>query len=841
MALTAIPNGTSIWAGNQPIPTNPKADSKQSNLYLSSLTKNQIAGGTTEFIDSLSLRFFNQLNAPEIKSLQELLGFVSANGVDPIRDTLNKKEGYFTRLFSNESWADWMENKTPIGKVVSLYCDSVTGSTREGSLLERLNKRVLEVSNRDAARLLQSLNDRTQSIDLPAEEVIELSPLSWSSFFSLPVAEAKSYNFKRESIASLPLLRGQMPCCRPNGVASFSLSWQNSLCTSISVSYGSATTGPVPVDGNFEHYFQSFFELTDEGVIHFSDINLSHLYGSQLAYVDSHCGGPIPISITLIDDVCNFVHPSAYPVYVGINFFDLQSAANVQPSYFTMPAFYDDGTPTFPWSQKPFNNFKLFDGSGNTISNDNGVTYITFTSAGTKNLFVQFDKCCPAFPVKDLTTDRIGRNFIKSEESFCPYLYLDGVNVSTIGFGHNCRDNPCTSQLYSKGYLTLEDAENVFDLDVVLRETNTSNVFRKMGILDSLQLTHNQYNALIDIVFNSGELFSKKRGASLQKLLDSEEFTDTEFSDAVSQYSKLSPEVIARLSRDASFALECASKERLYNQYNGQVCTNRDKSSPYKYGICLDKRVYGCEKYLSRSESKNCLPGSSCCMSLNNDENVQIQIKVKESFWDYQPKNGLYNPIKYSKEEYRVGMTARLGQLLNSFVASAININRKRASVDMAINASDVIPDSDNTTAVVDLDLTSSDLDATASFLDYFQDLIGNETSILFQDNFTGSIMPGIMLLMPNNSFYPVDFSQYYGVCSNGSVWDGTTCIDATNSVDGTNSFDWRTFVMISAPIAGTFVLFAGILTGIIARQRYLAAKQANAVELGDVVQPVNL
>ena len=105
----------------------------------------------------MSQTFFKETKAPEVKSLNELLQFVSKNGVDPIRDKLTKKTGFLSRIFSNESWNDWLENKTAIGKVVSLYCERVTHSTRLEALMDRLDKKVLEVANKDAALLLQSL------------------------------------------------------------------------------------------------------------------------------------------------------------------------------------------------------------------------------------------------------------------------------------------------------------------------------------------------------------------------------------------------------------------------------------------------------------------------------------------------------------------------------------------------------------------------------------------------------------------------------------------------------------------------------------------------------------
>jgi len=112
---------------------------------------------TTEFVEELSQRFFKQTQPPELKALQKLIKVISKEGILPIRDSLFKQKGYLSRLFSNESWKDWTDNRTPIGKVIRSYCDCVTSSTRLEVFMELLDRNLLEVSNRDAKLLLKSL------------------------------------------------------------------------------------------------------------------------------------------------------------------------------------------------------------------------------------------------------------------------------------------------------------------------------------------------------------------------------------------------------------------------------------------------------------------------------------------------------------------------------------------------------------------------------------------------------------------------------------------------------------------------------------------------------------
>ncbi len=206
MSLTSLPNALTTYVNHSTPIIKDISLSSNSGLSTTKLTEERIFSRTTGFISKISQTFFKQANAFEVRDLNELLRFVSKNGMDSIpQDALVKNNGYFTRFFSNESWQDWCENKTPLGKVVSLYCERVTHSTRLEALMDRLDKKVLEVANQDAALLLKSLQIPKKSTDTQ-EEVVSITPSQgiWSSFLSLPVAEGYVFNTHHFNARNFP-------------------------------------------------------------------------------------------------------------------------------------------------------------------------------------------------------------------------------------------------------------------------------------------------------------------------------------------------------------------------------------------------------------------------------------------------------------------------------------------------------------------------------------------------------------------------------------------------------------------------------------------------------------
>jgi len=72
-----------------------------------------------------------------------------------IKEALKKKLGYFRRFFGSESWGEWIENRTALGKIVSLYVDFITSRTSLDVFLKQLDSATLIAGNEQALALLQ--------------------------------------------------------------------------------------------------------------------------------------------------------------------------------------------------------------------------------------------------------------------------------------------------------------------------------------------------------------------------------------------------------------------------------------------------------------------------------------------------------------------------------------------------------------------------------------------------------------------------------------------------------------------------------------------------------------
>lgn len=111
---------------------------------------------TMEFMGTLNKLFPEILNEKEpLIRLVHLIDVEGAN--EEIKKALIKQEGYLSRFFSDESWGDWVEDKTDLGTVVSLFADYATSTTSLEHFTNRLDSQTIRAANQEASQLLSRI------------------------------------------------------------------------------------------------------------------------------------------------------------------------------------------------------------------------------------------------------------------------------------------------------------------------------------------------------------------------------------------------------------------------------------------------------------------------------------------------------------------------------------------------------------------------------------------------------------------------------------------------------------------------------------------------------------
>lgn len=87
--------------------------------------------------------------------------------------------------------------------------------------------------------------------------------------------------------------------------------------------------------------------------------------------------------------------------------------------------------------------------------------------------------------------DQAGRHFIEQNEGLRLHVYHDSGDVLTIGYGHTGK------KVHLDMQITEEEADKLFSHDVEWAE-------RAVNTYVTIEITQNQFNALVDFVFNLG-------------------------------------------------------------------------------------------------------------------------------------------------------------------------------------------------------------------------------------------------------------------------------------------------------------------------------------------------
>ncbi|NGX60299.1 MAG: hypothetical protein KR126chlam3_01470, partial [Chlamydiae bacterium] len=85
-----------------------------------------------------------------------------------------KQRGYFSRLFSRESWEEWTESRTALGKVASQLRDYMVSSAQVENFTKGLSGEVVRQANEEAEALFKSRDHR----DTPTERSFSMESKS---------------------------------------------------------------------------------------------------------------------------------------------------------------------------------------------------------------------------------------------------------------------------------------------------------------------------------------------------------------------------------------------------------------------------------------------------------------------------------------------------------------------------------------------------------------------------------------------------------------------------------------------------------------------------------------
>jgi hypothetical protein len=107
----------------------------------------------TEFIQNLK-PFLPKADLSQLKDLRKVLKIARKEFSPSLRKACLKEGGYWNRLFSSESWSEWTEHRTAIGRVVSLYADFIENQVPIESFTQRLSGEVLKKANEEAKNYL---------------------------------------------------------------------------------------------------------------------------------------------------------------------------------------------------------------------------------------------------------------------------------------------------------------------------------------------------------------------------------------------------------------------------------------------------------------------------------------------------------------------------------------------------------------------------------------------------------------------------------------------------------------------------------------------------------------
>ncbi len=126
-----------------------------------------------------------------------------------------KQKGYLSRLFSNESWEEWFDNRTALGKVASQFRNCIESRAEVCSFTKEMHPQLVQQANEETSVLLKGLGSR---------EVTRTTKRS--CLYGLTSVIAASFLLENP----LPLLIGLRSCAEIN--CTFELRESAAICRS---------------------------------------------------------------------------------------------------------------------------------------------------------------------------------------------------------------------------------------------------------------------------------------------------------------------------------------------------------------------------------------------------------------------------------------------------------------------------------------------------------------------------------------------------------------------------------------------------------------------------------
>jgi GH24 family phage-related lysozyme (muramidase) len=228
---------------------------------------------------------------------------------------------------------------------------------------------------------------------------------------------------------------------------------------------------------------------------------------------------------------------------------------------------------------------------------------------------------CTTFDLQDAQLDATGESFIQSYEGFAPYFYAIKGDL-TVCYGHDCStsETGCSGTMLADSPFTQSYCQILFEED---SNQLKALMIAALGNPAGLVLTQNQFNVLMDLVYNHGP----NALTSLYNLLISQAAVHPNvmidlqtFATAVSHVKHdKSKGAASRSAAQEDLALQCTPLGEMYptEQVDGTFCRHRDDDSVT--GVCLYRPMYPevDGKYYDNSKAQDCNPlytDVQCCI-----------------------------------------------------------------------------------------------------------------------------------------------------------------------------------------------------------------------------------